>query len=67
MVVQKLSVIDKAIMDMMANGSKIKDITEKTQKSKRYILYRLSNLKIDFDCKTTTQLMHQLTRSGVLD
>jgi|GEM_PF-4686741 len=58
--------VDDEIIKMIANGSHVNEIAEDTKKSKRYILYRLSDLKTSFNCKTTPQLIYMLTTSGLL-
>lgn len=51
---------------MIVNGCHVNDIAEDTNKSKRYILYRLSDLKTSFNCKTTPQLIYMLATSGLI-
>lgn len=58
--------VDNQIIKMIINGSQVTDIVEDTKKSKRYILYRLSDLKTSFNCKTTPQLIYTLTTSGLI-
>lgn len=58
--------MDNKIIKMIVNGSQVNEIAEDTKKSKRYILYRLSDLKTSFNCKTTPQLIYLLTSSGLL-
>lgn len=60
--------VDSQIIKMIINGSQVTEIAEDTKKSKRYILYRLSDLKTSFNCKTTPQLIYMLAAySGGLD
>ncbi|STX81244.1 Uncharacterised protein [Legionella busanensis] len=58
--------VDSQIIKMIINGSQVNDIAEDTKKSKRYILYRLSDLKTSFNCKTTPQLIYTLATSGLI-
>lgn len=58
--------IDTQIINMIANGNQVTEIAEDTNKSKRYILYRLSDLKTSFNCRTTPQLIYMLTTSGLI-
>lgn len=58
--------IDGEIIKMIINGCHLKEIADDTKKSKRYILYRLSDLKTSFNCKTTSQLIYTLTATGLL-
>jgi len=58
--------IDTQIINMVVNGSQVSEIADDTKKSKRYILYRLSDLKTSFNCKTTPQLIYMLTTSGLI-
>lgn len=57
--------VDNQIIKMIINGSHVNDIAEDT-KIKRYILYRLSDLKTSFNCKTTPQLIYMLATSGLI-
>ncbi|HEO1519743.1 TPA: hypothetical protein VAI09_001582, partial [Legionella pneumophila] len=50
--------VDNQIIKMIVSGCHVNDIAEDTKKSKRYILYRLSDLKTSFNCKTTPQLIY---------
>lgn len=58
--------VDSQIIQMIINGSQVTEIAEDTKKSKRYILYRLSDLKTSFNCKTTPQLIYMLATSGLI-
>ena len=58
--------IDDEIIKMIVRGNHVQEIAENTKKSKRYILYRLSDLKISFNCKTTPQLIYTLANAGLL-
>ncbi|CEG59358.1 hypothetical protein [Legionella fallonii] len=58
--------VDNQIIKMIVNGCHVNDIAEDTKKSKRYILYRLSDLKTSFNCKTTPQLIYMLATSGLI-
>ncbi|RUR14110.1 hypothetical protein [Legionella sp. km772] len=58
--------VDNQIIKMIINGNHVNEIAEDTKKSKRYILYRLSDLKTSFNCKTTPQLVYMLTTSGLI-
>lgn len=58
--------VDSQILKMIINGCHVNDIAEDTKKSKRYILYRLSDLKTSFNCKTTPQLVYMLATSGLI-
>lgn len=57
---------DNQIIQMIVNGSQVSEIAEDTKKSKRYILYRLSDLKTSFNCKTTPQLIYMLATTGLI-
>lgn len=54
------------IINMLANGCQIREIAANIHRSKRFILYRISDLKISFNCKTTAQLIYTLTIAGLL-
>ena len=58
--------IDSEIIKKIVNGFQVNEIAAETKKSKRYILYRLSDLKTSFNCKTTPQLIYLLTTSGLV-
>ena len=58
--------VDNQIIQMIVSGSHVTEIAEDTKKSKRYILYRLSDLKTSFNCKTTPQLIYMLATSGLI-
>ncbi|KTC69819.1 hypothetical protein Lbir_1959 [Legionella birminghamensis] len=58
--------VDSQILKMIITGNQVTEIAETTNKSKRYILYRLSDLKTSFNCKTTPQLIYTLTTSGLI-
>jgi DNA-binding NarL/FixJ family response regulator len=58
--------VDNQIIQMIVNGSHVTEIAEDTKKSKRYVLYRLSDLKTSFNCKTTPQLIYMLATSGLI-
>ncbi|OGV41593.1 MAG: hypothetical protein A3F46_10750 [Legionellales bacterium RIFCSPHIGHO2_12_FULL_42_9] len=58
--------VDDKIIKMIVNGSQVNEIAADTKRSKRYILYRLSDLKTSFNCRTTPQLIYLLTTSGLL-
>lgn len=58
--------VDDKIIKMIVNGCQVNEIAEDTKRSKRYILYRLSDLKTSFNCRTTPQLIYLLTTSGLL-
>ena len=58
--------VDNQIIKMIVSGSQVTEIAEDTKKSKRYILYRLSDLKTSFNCKTTPQLIYMLATTGLI-
>lgn len=58
--------VDNQIIKMIVSGSQVTEIAKDTKKSKRYILYRLSDLKTSFNCKTTPQLIYTLATSGLI-
>jgi hypothetical protein len=58
--------VDNRIIKMLVNGNQVTEIAEDIKKSKRYILYRLSDLKTSFNCKTTPQLIYTLAISGLI-
>lgn len=58
--------IDEMIIKLLVNGCRVSEISQIIQRSKRYILYRLSDLKISFNCKTTAQLIYALMTAGLI-
>lgn len=62
----KIDQVENQIIKMIVNGFEVNDIAEDMKKSKRYVLYRLCDLKISFNCKTTPQLIYTLTTSGLI-
>ena len=62
----KIDQVENQIIKMIASGFEVNDIAEDMKKSRRYVLYRLCDLKISFNCKTTPQLIYTLTTEGLL-
>lgn len=56
--------VDNKIIEMLVNGNQVMEIASNLKRSKRYVLYRLSDLKTSFNCKTTAQLIYTLITSG---
>lgn len=58
--------IDNEIIHLIIQGNQVNEIAKIINRSTRYILYRLSNLKISFNCKTTCQLIYNLILTGLI-
>lgn len=61
-----LEKIEEKITTLLAKGLLVNEIAQEVNRSKRFILYRLSDLKTSFDCKTNTHLIYTLYTSGLL-
>lgn len=61
-----LEIIEQKIATLLANGLLVSEIAKEINRSKRFILYRLSDLKTSFNCKTNTHLVYTLYESGLL-